>query len=172
MKLPTYKELAGIVPDLPGSPQGLQPGYLKMPSPITIVKTPAITSGRVTGLTETFDVAKNPAGGKELLRTMLSKEAASNFAKTILAPTIVKDTVPADGFGSTALVSQTKMLDAAGENVFDIRFSNVYGLNKDQLVTWNSFLDGKIDAAGLTADLQKISDKVANDKSVTKIDIK
>lgn len=116
--------------------------------------------------------AKNPAGGKELLRTMLSQEAAANFAKTILAPTIVKGTVPADGFGSTALVSQTKMLDAAADNVFDIRFGNVYGLNKDQLVTWNSFLDGKIDAAGLTADLQKISDKVANDKSITKIEIK
>ena len=55
--------------------------------------------------------AKNVAGGKELLRTMLSKEAATNFAKTKLAPTIVKGTVPADGFGSTALVSQTKMLD-------------------------------------------------------------
>ena len=54
---------------------------------------------------------KNVAGGKELLRAMLSKEAATNFAKTKLAPTIVKGTVPADGFGSTALVSQTKMLE-------------------------------------------------------------
>ena len=63
---------------------------------------------------------KNVAGGKELLRTMLSKEAATNFAKTKLAPTIVKGTVPADGFGSTALVSQTKMLEAAGQNVFDL----------------------------------------------------
>ena len=48
----------------------------------------------------------NVAGGKELLRIMLSTEAATNFAKTKLAPTIVKGTVPADGFGSTALVSQ------------------------------------------------------------------
>lgn len=116
--------------------------------------------------------AKNPAGGKELLRVMLSKEAASNFAKTILAPTIVKGTVPADGFGSTALVSQIKMLDAAAENVFDIRFGNIYSLNKSQLVSWNSFLDGKIDAAGLTSELQKISDKVAEDTSITKIEIK
>ena len=48
--------------------------------------------------------ARTSAGGKELLRAMLSKEAATNFAKTKLAPTIVKGTVPADGFGSTALV--------------------------------------------------------------------
>jgi len=67
--------------------------------------------------------ALNLAGSKELLRTMLSKEAATNFAKTKLAPTIVKDTVPADGFGSTALVSQSTLLANAGAEVF----------------TWNSF---------------------------------
>ena len=62
------------------------------------------------------------AGGKELLRTMLSKEAATNFAKTKLAPTIVKGTVPADGFGSTALVSQNDLLSAAGTDVFTWKF--------------------------------------------------
>ena len=65
---------------------------------------------------------KNVAGGKEILRAMLSKEAATNFSKTRLAPTIVKGLVPADGFGSTALVSQTKMLDAAGSNIFNYQF--------------------------------------------------
>lgn len=65
---------------------------------------------------------KNPAGGKEVLRAMLSEKAAANFSKTKLAPTIVKGTVPADGYGSTALVSQTKMLEAAGENIFNYTF--------------------------------------------------
>ena len=87
---------------------------------------------------------KNVAGGKELLRTMLSKDAATNFAKTKLAPTIVKGTVPADGFGSTALVSQSKMLEAAGDNIFSWQFVDYYGMNPDQLVPWNSFLDGKL----------------------------
>ena len=73
---------------------------------------------------------KNVAGGKELLRVMLSKEAATNFAKTKLAPTIVKGTVPADGFGSTALVSQTKLLDAAGTNIFSWNFVDYYGMNQ------------------------------------------
>ena len=86
---------------------------------------------------------KNVAGGKELLRVMLSKEAATNFAKTKLAPTVVKDTVPADGFGSTALVSQNKMLGDAGEDIFSWQFVDYYGMNKDQLVLWNTFLDGK-----------------------------
>lgn len=113
--------------------------------------------------------AKNVAGGKELLRAMLSKDAATNFSKTKLAPTVVKGTVPADGFGSTALVSQTKMLEAAGTNIFTYGFVQLYGMNTDQLVVWNSFLDGKTDATGLTKKLQDITDKVANDKSIKKI---
>jgi N-acetylglucosamine transport system substrate-binding protein len=114
---------------------------------------------------------KNVAGGKELLRAMLSNDAATNFAKTRLAPTIVKGTVPADGFGSTALVSQTDMLKGAGTNVFTWNFVDLYGTNTDQLVVWNSFLDGKTDAKGLTSGLQKISDKVLNDDSVKKIKV-
>ncbi|MCX7523351.1 N-acetylglucosamine/diacetylchitobiose ABC transporter substrate-binding protein [Microbacterium sp. STN6] len=107
---------------------------------------------------------KNVAGGKEILRAMLSKDAATNFSKTRLAPTIVKGLVPDDGFGSTALVSQTKMLDGAGDNVFNYQFVDLYGLNQDQLVVWNSFLSGGTDAAGLTTGLQQITDKAAANK--------
>ncbi|KGN34881.1 hypothetical protein N802_02275 [Knoellia sinensis KCTC 19936] len=116
--------------------------------------------------------AKNVAGGKELLRTMLSKEAATNFAKTKLAPTIVKDTVPADGFGSTALQSQSKLLADAGDDVFTWKFVDNYGMNQDMLVPWNAFLAGQFDAARLTSELQKITDKVANDSSVKKVEVK
>ncbi|MDH2413730.1 N-acetylglucosamine/diacetylchitobiose ABC transporter substrate-binding protein [Nocardioides sp. CER19] len=114
---------------------------------------------------------KNVAGGKEILRAMLSKDAATNFSKTRLAPTIVKGIVPADGFGSTALVSQTSMLDSAGDNIFNYQFVDYYGLNTDQLVPWNSFLSGAIDGAALTKALQDITDKVANDSSVKKLKI-
>ncbi len=116
--------------------------------------------------------AKNVAGGKEMLRVMLSKDAATNFAKTKLAPTVVKGTVPADGFGSTALVSQTKLLEAAGTNIFSWIFTDYYGMNTDQLVLWNSFLSGKSDVAALTKGLQGITDKVANDSQVKKIEVK
>ncbi len=115
---------------------------------------------------------KNVPGAKEFLRTMLSKEAATNFAKTKLAPTIVKGTVPADGFGSTALVSQTKMIEAAGSKVFTFNFNDFYGTNKDLLTVWNSFLDGKMDVATLTSESQKVFDKVRNDSSVTKVEVK
>ncbi|WP_375387996.1 N-acetylglucosamine/diacetylchitobiose ABC transporter substrate-binding protein [uncultured Amnibacterium sp.] len=113
----------------------------------------------------------NAAGGKELLRAMLSAEAATNFAKTRLTPTIVKGTVPADGFGSTALVSQSTLLEGAGDNVFSWNFVDLYGMNQDQLVVWNTFLSGKSSVAQLTSGLQGITDKVANDSSVTKVKV-
>jgi N-acetylglucosamine transport system substrate-binding protein len=116
--------------------------------------------------------AKNVAGGKEVLRAMLSKEAATNFAKTKLSPTIVKGTVPEDGFGSTALKSQGAMLSGAGNDVFTWNFIDVYGTNQDMLVPWNAFLSGQIDAAALTKQLQSITDKVANDASVKKVEVK
>lgn len=116
--------------------------------------------------------AKNPAGGKELLRTMLSKESATAFAKEKLAPTIVKGTVPEDGFGSTALVSQSELLAAAGENVFTIKSFNLYGMNSDQLPIWNSFLDGKMTVEEITKQLQALTDKIREDDSINKIEIK
>jgi N-acetylglucosamine transport system substrate-binding protein len=115
--------------------------------------------------------AKNVAGGKELLRTMLSKEAATNFAKEKLAPTIIKDTVPPDGFGSTALVSQSQMLSDAGSDVFTWKFVDLYGMNVDQLVVWNSFLAGDSSVSELTSGLQEITDKVREDDSIKKIEV-
>ncbi|MEO6943707.1 MAG: N-acetylglucosamine/diacetylchitobiose ABC transporter substrate-binding protein [Lacisediminihabitans sp.] len=115
--------------------------------------------------------AKNVAGGKEFLRAMLSHDAAVNFARTTFSSTIVKDTVPADGFGSTALVSQVKILGDAGDNVFSWNFVDLYGTNVDQLVVWNTFLQGGSDVAALTSSLQAITDKVANDASVKKVTV-
>ncbi len=114
---------------------------------------------------------KNVAGGKEFMRAMLSKDAAVNFAKTKLSSTIVKGTVPADGFGSTALQSQIKMLEAAGSNIFSWQFVDLYGMNTDQLVVWNSFLSGDSDVAKLTKGLQDITDKVAKDDSIKKVQV-
>ncbi|MGD7789507.1 N-acetylglucosamine/diacetylchitobiose ABC transporter substrate-binding protein [Propionibacteriaceae bacterium Y1700] len=114
--------------------------------------------------------ARNPAGGKEFLRAMLSPEAARNFARTTMAATVVRDTVPADAFGSTALASQIAMLDKAGSNTFSY-IHGIYGMETDQAVVWNSFLSGKTDAAGLTRRLQEITDDIANDDSIEKVEV-
>jgi N-acetylglucosamine transport system substrate-binding protein len=114
---------------------------------------------------------KNVAGGKEFLRAMLSEEAAVNFAKTTFSSTIVKDTIPADGFGSTALISQVKMLEEAADNVYSWSFVDLYGLNTDQLVVWNTFLQGGSSVADLTTGLQEITDKTAKDDSIKKVQV-
>ena len=115
---------------------------------------------------------KNVAGGKEFLRAMLSKDAATNFAKTTFSSSIVKGLIPEDGFGSTALQSQVTMLDAAGTNIFSWSFVDLYGTNTDQLVLWNTFLQGGSDVATLTKGLQSITDKIAKDDSIKKITVK
>ena len=44
-------------------------------------------------------------------------------------------------------------------------------MNPDQLVPWNTFLQGKSDVASLTEDLQAITDKVAKDDSIKKVEV-
>lgn len=111
---------------------------------------------------------KNIAGGKEFLRAMLSKEAAANFTKEVLSLTVIKDTVPDDGFGSTALQSQIDMLGNAGESVFTWNFTAFYGMGSETVVLWNSFLDGQMTTAELTSNLQEITDRVRNDDTIEK----
>lgn len=123
--------------------------------------------------TESFIVPSkgNPAAGKEFMRAMLSKEAAANFAKTVKSLSIVKDTAPADGFGSTGLASQVKLLNEAGTDVFGWKFHDFYGMGTQHVSEWNSFLDGKRTVAEMTKNLQAISDKVADDSSVAKFKV-
>jgi N-acetylglucosamine transport system substrate-binding protein len=116
--------------------------------------------------------AANLAGGKELMRAMLSKEAATSFAETRLAPTIVKDTVPADGFGSTALASAVRLIDESGENAFNWSFNGYdqyYALAPDEVVFWNAFLDGVKSVDELIADEEALAAKAAADPNVEKI---
>jgi len=142
---------------------------------LTVTASPKMPAGSLHATAgEPFVVPSkglNMAGGKEVLRAMLSNAAATNFAKTRLALTVVKDTVPADGFGSTALVSQSKLLAAAGNNTFSWQFIDYYGINTANLVVMNSFLEGKMSADDARKGLQAIVDKVANDSSVKKLQV-
>ena len=142
---------------------------------LTVTSSPKMPAGSLHATAgEPFVVPSkgaNMAGGKEVLRAMLSNAAATNFAKTRLALTVVKDTVPADGFGSTALVSQSKLLATAGNNTFSWQFIDYYGINKANLVVMNSFLEGQMSADDARKGLQAIVDKVANDSSVKKLQV-
>ena len=148
---------------------------------MTGTPTPSLTTSAAypeTGIHSTPEVpfllpsdAANVAGGKELIRTMLSRETAANFAAEKLAPTVVAGTVPEDGFGSTALASQTRMIEAAGSEVFTWSFVQRYGLNQEHLPIWNSFLDGQSTVEQLTGDLQTITDRVREDDTVEKVPV-
>ncbi|MFD0865585.1 N-acetylglucosamine/diacetylchitobiose ABC transporter substrate-binding protein, partial [Tessaracoccus lubricantis] len=109
--------------------------------------------------------ADNPAGGLELLRVMLSRQAAEAFARTNLVPTVVRTTVPAD-LESTALVAQTRLLADAGEDVYSWRFVSHYGLTEDYNRLWGRFLSGDLGAAALGDELQSLSDAVREDPSI------
>ena len=115
--------------------------------------------------------AANAAGGKEMLRIMLSPETATEFARTKLASTIVRDTVPPDAFGSTALASQIAMLEAAGDQTFSWNFVATYGMTPQVNVLWNSFLSGQSVAADLASGMQALFDGIREDDAVVKIEI-
>src|SRR5690625_5573365 len=71
---------------------------------------------------------------------MLSKEQAENFSALTSSPTVVRDTVPEDAFGSTALATANEMIDAAGEDIFHYNYRDWYGLGDRKSTRLNSSL--------------------------------
>lgn len=54
LTLPTYREAAGAPPDLPGTSEGVQPGYLKFPADFAPSTQSKPLTQKVSALTETF----------------------------------------------------------------------------------------------------------------------
>lgn len=120
---------------------------------------------------ETFLIpadGKNVAGAKEYLRALLSREAAAAFTSTVQAPSIVREPIPEDAYGSSALASQVQLIAGAGADTFHWRFDTYYGLRRDHVVIMNSFLDGQMDVPTLTAQLQELTDRVREDPTIEK----
>ena len=146
------------------------PDFGTTASPVpTLTAAPTLPATAIhASPTEQFLVprdAANVAGGKELLRTMLSREATTLFSRTRLIPTVVRESVPSD-LESTALASQTRLLADAGEHVFTWRFVTHYGLGPETNEAWAQFLGGGLSAAALAERLQAATDRVRNDPSV------
>ncbi|ATG54125.1 carbohydrate ABC transporter, N-acetylglucosamine/diacetylchitobiose-binding protein [Brachybacterium ginsengisoli] len=115
--------------------------------------------------------AANGAGGLEFLRVMLSKAQCENFSKLTSSMTIVKDTIPEDGFGSTALSSVSSMIDTAGEDVFTFNFSDWYGMGETFKPLWAEFLNGDVTADEARERSQKAVDTIREDDSIEKFDV-
>ena len=148
---------------------------------MTGTSTPVLSDGAKMGTAAIHGAAgepfmvpakgKNGAGGLEFLRIMLSKEQCENFSKLTSSMTIVKDTVPEDAFGSTALASVNELIQGAGEDVFTFNFRDWYGTGTDMKPLWTEFLGGDIGADECLERSQEIIDKIREDDSIEKFDV-
>ena len=121
---------------------------------------------------EPFIVAKegkNPVGGMELLRIMLSKKMTDNFTNTTKSLSCVAGA--ADGLTLTpGLASASAALKAAGANVLNARIQDWYiKLNQETIGNLTlQLLTGDITAAKWISGAQSAIDATRNDSSVPK----
>ncbi len=112
---------------------------------------------------------KNPQGGKEYLRAMLSKEAALGFTKLTKSLTVVAGA--ADGQTiSPGLTSANDMLGKAGKNVFmGYLFDTWYKkLDDESRAAANDLMFKNFDAQKFCDRMEAASQAVAKDSSITK----
>ncbi|WP_219465754.1 N-acetylglucosamine/diacetylchitobiose ABC transporter substrate-binding protein [Nonomuraea rhizosphaerae] len=124
------------------------------------------------GVGENFLVStkgKNPAGGLEYLRIMLSKEGAKGFTEKTLNLTVVNGA--AEGLSLTpGLKSAAKAQDVAGQNIItDARFESWYKEMFDYgTAQINVVMAGRITPEKFCQNMQKKADAIKKDSSVTK----
>jgi N-acetylglucosamine transport system substrate-binding protein len=113
--------------------------------------------------------AKNPQGGKEYMRAMLSKEAAKGFTKLTKSLTVVAGA--AEGLTlSPGLTAANKILSAAGNDVFlGYLFDSWYKkLDDESRAAANELMFKGGDANKFCDRMEKASQAVAKDSSITK----
>ncbi|MFB7634958.1 N-acetylglucosamine/diacetylchitobiose ABC transporter substrate-binding protein [Streptomyces sp. NPDC056149] len=121
---------------------------------------------------EPFIVAKggkNPVGGMELLRIMLSKKHAQNFATKVKSLTSVRDAT--DGMRlSPGLASAARAVKAGGQNLLMIQLQEWYPQLTDEKLggITSQLLTGDLKAADWIKKAQSYADAIAKDDSVTK----
>ncbi|MEV4894998.1 N-acetylglucosamine/diacetylchitobiose ABC transporter substrate-binding protein [Nonomuraea sp. NPDC055795] len=124
------------------------------------------------GVSEAFFVGakgKNPQGGLEYLRLMLSREGARGYTELTKNLTVVNGVV--DGLKLTSAVnSAAKAQEAAGRNtITDARFETWYKELFDYAQTQtNSVMAGRSTAEQFCANMQKKADELKNDSAITK----
>ncbi|GGU47262.1 carbohydrate ABC transporter, N-acetylglucosamine/diacetylchitobiose-binding protein [Streptomyces albospinus] len=121
---------------------------------------------------EPFIVAKggkNPIGGMELLRILLSKKHAQNFATKVKSLTSVQGAT--DGMQlSPGLSSAAKAVKAGGRNLLMIQLQEWYPKLTDEKLggLTSQLLTGDMKAADWIKKAQQYADETAKDSSVTK----
>ncbi|WGW12331.1 N-acetylglucosamine/diacetylchitobiose ABC transporter substrate-binding protein [Saxibacter everestensis] len=152
-------------------PEGFEMAVAPMPSVGADDKSPYGSLYANAG--EPFIVAakgKNPAGGKEYLRAMLSKEGAQKFAEATNSLTALKD-APLPSSAGAGLKSVQSVVKAAGDNTtslfYDVRYPKLWDDLGNAL---GQFMTGKIKADEFCEQMQKKTDDTRNDPNITKYD--
>ena len=111
---------------------------------------------------------RNPRGGMEYLRHMLSKEGARGFTELTKVATVVKGA--ADGLDiSPGFTSAQELTKAAGENAFSFRWDSWYKKLDDECRDATNELMFEGGTADKFCDrMQKVADEVKNDSSIQK----
>ncbi|MCT9076018.1 N-acetylglucosamine/diacetylchitobiose ABC transporter substrate-binding protein [Streptomyces fulvoviolaceus] len=112
---------------------------------------------------------KNPVGGMELLRIMLSKKHAQNFAKLVKSLTCVLDATEGMTL-SPGLTSASAAFKAAGDNIISLQLQEWYPALTDEKIggLTGQLLTGDLKAADWIKKTQAYADAVAKDDSVEK----
>lgn len=112
--------------------------------------------------------AKNPQGGMELLRIMLSEASSKNFTTQVKSLTALNGGT--DGIELTSgLKSGVAALDKAGENVVNPRIQDWYvKLQKEQIgvAGLGEMMAGRLTPAEAIKKIQDYADKAAKDQSI------
>ncbi|MEV4343150.1 N-acetylglucosamine/diacetylchitobiose ABC transporter substrate-binding protein [Actinoplanes sp. NPDC049596] len=152
------------------TPPGFEYAIAPYPSVTTADKLPATAINAAAG--EIYFAAakgKNPQGGKEYLRTMLSKEAALGFTKLTKSLTVVAGA--SDGVTiSPGLTSANDAITKAGKDIFmGYLFDTWYKkLDDESRGAVNDLMFKGGDAQKFCDRMEKASQAVAKDSSVTK----
>ncbi|MCH0538960.1 carbohydrate ABC transporter, N-acetylglucosamine/diacetylchitobiose-binding protein [Streptomyces sp. MUM 203J] len=112
---------------------------------------------------------RNPIGGMEMLRIMLSEKHARNFSTSVKSLTCVTDAT--EGLTlSPGLTSASALFRAAGDDVITIQLQDWYPALSDDKIggLTGQLLAGELKAADWIRKVQAESDKVAQDSHVTK----
>lgn len=151
------------------TPPGFDYQLMPVPSLTASDKMPA-TALRATAGEGYFVSAKskNPKGGLEYMRQMLSKAGAKGFTEVVKAPTVV--TAGSEGFAfPPGVASSQAALKAAGQDVFNLYFDGWYKeLDTEARTATNELMFGRINADAFVERIQKRADTIKKDSSVAK----
>ncbi|GAA0723707.1 N-acetylglucosamine/diacetylchitobiose ABC transporter substrate-binding protein [Dactylosporangium roseum] len=112
--------------------------------------------------------SRNPKGGLEYMRQMLSKAGGKGFTETVKAPTVVQGSTQGLTF-TPGIQSSQDALKAAGQEVFNLYFDGWYkDLDKEARTATNELMFGRIKADAFVERIQKKADEIKKDSSVTK----